>query len=80
MGQIIIDLPSRIKRRFRLDDEKTAEAILKSLEDKGELVEKSNILSKEDLTDVKDALAAKKEYIETGESYSVEQLRQEFKV
>ncbi len=80
MGQIIIDLPSRIKRRFRLNDEKTAEAILKSLEDKGEPVEKSNKLSKEDLADVKDALAAKKEYFETGESYSVEQLRQEFKL
>ena len=78
MGQIIIDLPSRIKRRFRLNDEKTAEAILKSLEDKGEIVENSNKLSKEDLADIRDARAAKKEYLETGESYTIEQIRQEF--
>ncbi len=80
MGQIIIDLPSQIKRRFRLDDQKTAEAILKSLEDKGEPVEKPNGSKDEDLADVKDAAAAKKEYLETGESYSIEQLRQEFKI
>ncbi len=78
MGQIIIDLPSRIKRHFRLNDKKTAEAILKSLEDKGEPVEKSNKLSKEDLVDIRDARAAKKEYSETGESYTIKQLRQEF--
>ena len=80
MGQIIIDLPQRIKRRFRLNDEKTVKAILKSLEDKGELVEKTNSLENEDLADAKDALAAKKEYLETGESYSVGQLRKEFKI
>ena len=80
MGQIIIDLPSRIKRRFRLNDEKTTAAILKSLEDKGEVVEQTNKLSNEDLTDTRDALAAKKEYLESGESYTVEQLRQEFEI
>lgn len=32
MGQIIIDLPSRIKRHYRLDDEDLANAILARLE------------------------------------------------
>lgn len=78
MGQIIIELPTRINRRFRLKDKKTADEILKSLEAKGEIIDVSEKLSKEDLEDIRDARKALKEYEKNGESYTVEQLRAEF--
>ena len=79
MGQIIIDLPSRIKRRYRLDNEELTKTILASLE-AGALPVKTNSskLTAEDKADIRDALVAKEEYLRTGESYTVDELRTEF--
>lgn len=79
MGQIIIDLPSRIKRRYRLDNEELTKTILASLE-AGALPVKANSskLTAEDKADIRDALAAKEEYLRTGESYTIDELRAEF--
>ena len=62
MGQIIIDLPSRIKRRYRLDNEELTKDILASLE-AGALPVKANSskLTVEDKADIRDARRAKKE-------------------
>ena len=76
MGQIIIDLPSRIKRRYRLDDEELTNSILASLEAAALPVKtNSSKLTAEDKADIRDALAAKKEMMETGEFYTTEEIR-----
>jgi len=61
MGQIIIDLPSRINRRYRLDDEESANAILARLE-RDALPLKSNPvkLTAEDKADIRAARRARK--------------------
>jgi predicted nucleic-acid-binding protein len=81
MGQIIIDLPSRIKRHYRLENEESAAAILAQLEENAFVV-KSNPaqLTAQDEADIRAARAAKEEYLRTGESYSVDELRAEFNV
>ena len=62
MGQIIIDLPSRIKRRYRLDNEELTKTILASLET-GALPVKTNArkLTAEDKEDIRAARRARKE-------------------
>lgn len=78
MGQIIIDLPNRITRRYRLDNKALAEAILASLEAEALPVENHSALSKEDVSDIRAARAARAEFLKTGEGYTVEALRVEF--
>lgn len=81
MGQIIIDLPSRIKRHYRLDNDELANAILESLEANAMPLKTNPArvrLTAEDKEDVRKALAAETEYLQTGESYSVQELREEF--
>lgn len=79
MGQIIIDLPRRIKRRYRLDNAELESAILAILEHDALPVKENPVkLTAEDAADVRAAQAAKEEYLRTGESYSVDELRAEF--
>jgi len=79
MGQIIIDLPSRIKRRYRLDNKELEAAILARLERDALPVKTTRIkLTAEDKADIRAARAAKDEYLRTGKSYTVEELRAEF--
>ncbi len=86
MGQIIIDLPIRIKRRYRLDDPELTKTILRSLDDAATATVKTNSgiaahgikLTAEDKADIRAARQAKKEYLRTGVSYSVDELRAEF--
>jgi len=61
MGQIIIDLPSRIKRHYRLDDEDLANAILARLE-RDAMPVKNNpaSLTDEDKADIRAARRARK--------------------
>ena len=74
MGQIIIDLPSRIKRHYRLEDEELTKTILASLEAAALPVKiNSSELTAEDKADIRDALAAKKE----GGFITLEQLKAE---
>ncbi|HXG84631.1 MAG TPA: hypothetical protein VNI84_11445 [Pyrinomonadaceae bacterium] len=78
MGQIIIDLPTRIKRRYRLNNKDLANAIVASLEAEASIVPDASKLTKEDISDIRAARAAKEEYTATGESFSVDELRAEF--
>ena len=61
MGQIIIDLPSRIKRHYRLDDEDLANAILARLERDAMPVKNNPAkLTDEDKADIRAAKRARK--------------------
>ena len=61
MGQIIIDLPSRIKRHYRLDDEDLANAILARLErDAMPVKNNPGKITDEDKADVRAARRARK--------------------
>ncbi len=61
MGQIIIDLPNRIKRHYRLDDKESADAILAKLErDAMPVKTKSARLTDEDKADIRAARRARK--------------------
>jgi len=61
MGQIIIDLPSRIKRRYRLDNEELTKSILASLEAAALPVKTdSSKLTAEDKADIRAAKRARK--------------------
>lgn len=74
MGQIIIDLPSRIKRRYRLDNEELTKTILASLEaDALPVKASSSKLTVEDKADIRDARRAKRE----GGFITLEQLKAE---
>jgi hypothetical protein len=56
MGQIIIDLPSRIKRHYRLDNKVLANIILESLERSATPVKNNPAkLTEEDKQDIRDA-------------------------
>ncbi len=61
MGQIIIDLPTRIKRHYRLDDEDLANAILARLERDAMPVKNNPAkLTDEDKADIRAARRARK--------------------
>ncbi len=61
MGQIIIDLPSCIKRHYRLDDKELADAILARLERDAMPVKKNPAsLTDEDKADICAAKRARK--------------------
>ena len=63
MGYVIIDLPSRIKRRYKLTDVGQIESPLDMLENNGERLKDSPdyFLTAEDIIDIQAAKAAKKE-------------------
>jgi hypothetical protein len=63
MGYVIIELPSRIKRRYELKDADKIESLLDVLESNGARLKDSPdyFLTSEDILDIKAAKAAKKE-------------------
>lgn len=63
MGYVIIELPSRIKRRYELTDADQIASLLKSLENNASRLKDSpsHFLTAEDIIDIKAAKAAKKE-------------------
>ncbi|MDQ3323276.1 MAG: hypothetical protein M3525_12720 [Acidobacteriota bacterium] len=63
MGQIIIDVPQRgVKRRYKLDDAKSAEELLTALQEKAQRIKVNpEKLSAEDLADVRAAKRARQE-------------------
>ncbi len=63
MGYVIIELPSRIKRRYELKDVDQIESLLDVLENNGARLKDSPdyFLTSEDILDIKAAKAAKKE-------------------
>ena len=74
MGQIIIDLPLRVKRRYKIDDVDSANELLAALKTKAKRVESdSQNLTAEDLADIRAAKRAR----EKGEFISLEELKTE---
>lgn len=74
MGQIIIDLPLRVKRRYKIDDVESANKFLKDLQESARRVkDDSENLTAEDLADIRAARRALKK----GEFISLEQLKTE---
>lgn len=60
MGQIIIDLPTRINRRYRLDDKELADNMIVFLEAEALLIPNPAKLTKEDISDIRAARRARK--------------------
>jgi len=74
MGQIIIDLPMRVKRHYKIDDVESANELLATLQNTARRVESApEKLTAEDLADIRAAERAR----EKGEFISLEQLKTE---
>jgi hypothetical protein len=62
MGRIIIEIPSRIKRRYKLNDAEVTQTILYNLENYALLVKENPAsLTEEDKADIRAARRARKE-------------------
>ncbi len=60
MGQIIIDLPLRVKRHYKIDDVESANKLLADLQNTAQTVENgAEKLSAEDLADIRAAERAR---------------------
>jgi len=70
MGQIVIETPNRLKRRYQIDQKKLSE-LMKFLDSSGVRLDYSKLTS-EDLSDIRAARTARKE-----ESISWEDLKAE---
>lgn len=81
MGQIVIDIPSRARRRYVVTDAKRADDLLTALDATATRVENSpDKLTRQQLEDIRDHAAAVKNIEEmqrTGVSYSVDEVRSE---
>ena len=75
MGQITIEVPQKIRRNYRITDKTFVQKLLKDLDDSA--VAKTEI-SAEDASDIRQARKARTEYIRTGESATIAELREEF--
>lgn len=74
MGQIIIDLPLRVKRHYKIDDVESANKLLADLQNMAQPVEDiAEKLTAEDLADIRAAKCAREE----GGFISLEQLKTE---
>ena len=82
MGQIVIDIPSKAKRRYVVTDFKRAEELMTALDASATRIKNTpDKLTRQQLEDIRDHAAAVKNIEEmrrTGISYSVEDLRKEF--
>ena len=77
MGQIIIDLPLRVKQHYKIDDVKSANELLESLQNTAQRVKDAfKKLTVEDLADIRAAKRAR----EKGEFISLEQFKSELKI
>ncbi len=79
MGQITIEVPQKITRKYRITDRDLAKIFLSNLEN-SEGLEKNKNLSAEDIAEVKAVEKSLAEFRKTGESYTVAELREEFGV
>lgn len=77
MGQVTIEVPQKIKRSYRITDRDLAKKFLSNLE-KSEGLAKNKSSSAQDLADIKAAEKSLAEFRRTGESYSVNELREEY--
>lgn len=81
MGQIVIDIPTKVKRRYVVTDEKRAHDLLADLEVTATRVKSSSCnLTRQQLEDISDHKATLKSIEEmqrTGVSYTLNDLRHE---
>ena len=81
MGQIVIDIPSKAKRRYVVTDEKRADDLLADLDATATRVKNGSAkLTSQQLEDIRDHTAAVKSIDEmrrTGVSYTLDELRHE---
>jgi hypothetical protein len=81
MGQIVIDIPSKKKRRYVFTDAKKAEELLDALDASAMRVKNHDSRpSQEEIEDIEDLIDAKKamdEYRRTGVSYPWEEVKSE---
>jgi hypothetical protein len=81
MGQIVIDIPSKAKRRYVVTDSKSAENLLIALDATATRVKNNPVeLTRQQLEDIRDHKAAVKSIDEmrrTGVSYTLDELRHE---
>jgi len=78
MGQIVIDIPNKTNRRYNVEKADDARQILRVLD---EVFLKSTKVTRQQMQDLRDGIRAERilaKMRRTGESYSVEDLRQEF--
>lgn len=82
MGQIVIDIPTKAKRRYVLTDKARTAELLAELDQSALRVngEPSKLTQQqiEDLKDLRDAKKAMAEYRRTGISYTIGELREKF--
>ena len=82
MGQIVIDIPNRANRRYNVEKADDARKLLKVLDKLLHGVEGYPAkLTRQQMQDLRDGMSADRilaEMQRTGESYSVEELREEF--
>jgi hypothetical protein len=79
MGQIVIDIPNRANRRYNVENAADARQLLRVLDElKG--VERNQVkLTRQQMQDIRDGIRADRivrEMQRTGESYSLEQIRE----
>jgi hypothetical protein len=81
MGQIVIDIPSKAKRRYVVTDPKRADDLLNSLDETATRVKNNPAkLTRQQLEDIRDHEAAVKSIEEmqrTGVSYTLDEVRHE---
>ncbi len=78
MGQIVIDIPNSENRRYNLERADDASELLRVLD---EILRDPAKLTRQQMQDLRDGMRARQilaEMQRTGESYSVENLREEF--
>lgn len=82
MGQIVIDIPKNVKRRYVMIDDDRAADLIKALDASVTRV-KGNLskLTRQQMQDIRDGEAALKsleEYRRSGISYTVDELRKKY--
>ena len=80
MGQIVIDIPNKTNRRYNVERADDARALMKALD---QLLKENDLakITKHQIQDLRDGMRAERilaHMKRTGESYSVEELREEF--
>ncbi|MBA2735865.1 MAG: hypothetical protein H0U50_03650 [Pyrinomonadaceae bacterium] len=79
MGQIIIEIPNKINRRYRIENAEFAAEVIAKLETSAQRAKNPN-LSTEDEADIRAGKKALAEFKKTGESYTVDEMRRELGV
>lgn len=81
MGQIVIDIPNKTNRRYNVEKADDARKLMRVLDELNGVERDSTKLTREQMQDLRDGVRVTRilaEMRKTGESHSVEELRQEF--